>query len=83
MSIPIDRNKLALLAKVGTRLKELGEAKKYEDSLIEFAQYVWPVVEPAIPFVRGWAIEAIAEHLEAVTKGHIRRLLINVPPGFT
>ena len=29
----------------------------------------------------GWHIDAIAEHLEAVTDGEIIRLLINVPPG--
>ena len=29
----------------------------------------------------GWAIEAIAAHLEAVTRGEIQYLLINVPPG--
>lgn len=57
--------------------------EKYEASLLDFAEYVWPVVEPAIPFVKGWAIEAIADHLQAVTDGYIRRLLINVPPGFT
>jgi hypothetical protein len=28
----------------------------------------------------GWHIDAIAEHLEAVTRGQIRQLLINVPP---
>jgi len=58
--------------------RQLAEAK-----LIDFCEYVWPVVEPAIPFIRGWAIEAIAEHLQAVTEGHITRLLMNVPPGFT
>ena len=83
MNIPIDREKLARLAEIGKRFKELEKAKEYEGSLIKFAEYVWPVVEPAIPFVKGWAIEAIAEHLEAVTHGQIRRLLINVPPGFT
>jgi predicted phage terminase large subunit-like protein len=57
--------------------------RKYEGSLIDFAEYVWPVVEPAIPFIRGWAIEAIADHLQAASEGHIKRLLINVPPGFT
>jgi len=65
------------------QIGKLLEQKKYESSLLDFAQYVWPVVEPAIPFIRGWALEAIAEHLEAVTDGYIRRLLINVPPGFT
>lgn len=72
-----------LIAKAGMRIAKLQESSKYEGNLIEFAEYVWPVVEPAIPFIRGWAIEAIAEHLEAVTYGQIKRLLINVPPGFT
>lgn len=52
-----------------------------EDSLINFSEVVWPVIEPGRPFVRGWAIEAICDHLEAVSRGQIRKLLINVPPG--
>lgn len=72
-----------LLVRAGMQIAKLKEARRYEDSLIEFASYVWPVVEPAIPFIRGWAIDAIAAHLEAVTFGHIKRLLINVPPGFS
>jgi hypothetical protein len=28
----------------------------------------------------GWHIDAICEHLEAVTRGEIRNLLINMPP---
>jgi len=31
--------------------------------------------------VHGWHIDAICEHLEAITYGQIIRLLINVPPG--
>lgn len=65
------------------RLIALQARDRCEEHLIDFAEHVWPVVEPAIPFVKGWAIEAICEHLEAVAFGHIRRLLINVPPGFT
>lgn len=73
----------ALIASAFRRGLQLKERERYEGSLIEFSEYVWPVVEPAIPFVRGWVLEAIAEHLEAVAYGQIRRLLINVPPGFT
>jgi predicted phage terminase large subunit-like protein len=29
----------------------------------------------------GWALDAICEHLEAITAGDIKRLLMNVPPG--
>lgn len=49
-------------------------------SLKEFVRQAWHVIEPATGFVPGWHIDAIVEHLEAVTKGQIRNLLINVPP---
>jgi predicted phage terminase large subunit-like protein len=51
------------------------------ESLIDFAEVFWPVIEPGRPFVRGWAVEAVCDHLEAVSKGHIKKLLMNVPPG--
>src|SRR5580765_1867915 len=75
------------LLEIAARLKEVDQEEldraRAERSLIEFTDYVWPVIEPSIPFIRGWAIEAICDHLQAVTEGHIRRLLINVPPGFS
>ena len=43
----------------------------------------WHALEPGTPFVPGWAVEATCDHLQAVTEGEIRRLLINVPPGCT
>lgn len=54
-----------------------------EYSLYEFTKQAWHVLHPSTPFVHGWAIQAIAEHLQAVTEGRIKRLLINVPPGCT
>jgi predicted phage terminase large subunit-like protein len=39
----------------------------------------WAHVDPD-PFIDGWHIGAICEHLEAVDRGEIRNLLINVPP---
>src|SRR6185312_742640 len=50
-----------------------------EESLIGFLKGAWRYIDPA-PYVDGWHLEAIAEHLEAVTYGDIRRLIINVPP---
>jgi predicted phage terminase large subunit-like protein len=49
-------------------------------SLREFVYQAWSIVEPSTPFVPGWHIDAIVEHLEAISYGHIRKLLINVPP---
>jgi predicted phage terminase large subunit-like protein len=48
--------------------------------LSEFIAQAWPWVEPGTEFYPGWHLDAIAEHLEAVSKGQIRNLLINIPP---
>jgi predicted phage terminase large subunit-like protein len=48
--------------------------------LREFVRQAWHVIEPATVFVAGFHIEAICEHLEAISLGQIRNLLINVPP---
>lgn len=50
-------------------------------SLAEFAKRAWHVLEPGTPLKWGWALDAICTHLEAVTEGQIKRLLMNVPPG--
>lgn len=50
-------------------------------ALREFIEQAWHVVEPENPYVHGWHIDAICDHLEAVTSGDVLRLLINVPPG--
>ncbi len=50
-------------------------------SLAAFARRAWPILEPSTELKWGWALDAICEHLEAVTAGDITRLLMNVPPG--
>lgn len=54
-----------------------------EQSLMSFMKLGWHTLEPGVDFVPNWAVGAICDHLEAVTSGEIRRLLINVPPGCT
>lgn len=49
-------------------------------SLFEFAKRAWPVLEPGREFKDNWHIGFICTHLEAVSRGEIPRLLINVPP---
>jgi predicted phage terminase large subunit-like protein len=50
-------------------------------SLREFTKQAWKITEPAKPFIGNWHIDAICEHLQAVSEGKIRKLLITVPPG--
>jgi len=55
--------------------------EKCRRSLAEFARQAWPILEPATELKWGWALDAICAHLEAVTDGRIKRLVMNVPPG--
>lgn len=57
------------------------EREACKRSLATFVREAWDVLEPGTPYVHGWHVEVICEHLEAVTRGDINRLLINVPPG--
>src|SRR5258708_25635662 len=52
-----------------------------ERRLVNFVREAWPILEPRMQYVHSWHIDAICEHLEAVTSGQITRLLMNVPPG--
>jgi len=57
------------------------EREYCRQSLAHFAKRAWQVLEPSTPLRWGWALDAICEHLEAVSAGDIKRLLMNVPPG--
>lgn len=48
-------------------------------SLKHFVPYLWRTVETE-PYVPNWHLDAICDHLQAVTMGDILRLIINVPP---
>lgn len=49
--------------------------------LVNFIKRAWPELEPGQPYVHGRHMDVLCEHLEAVTNGQIKRLLINIPPG--
>jgi predicted phage terminase large subunit-like protein len=53
--------------------------EKYEGSLSEFVRAAWPSIDSA-EYQPSFVVDAMCDHLECVTFGDIRRLLINVPP---
>ena len=57
------------------------KAEKARRHLHEFVMQAWHVLEPDTLFIDGIHVYAICEHLQAVTEGHIRHLIVNVPPG--
>lgn len=95
MNVPDRRSQLLQFIKTAHRItandaKELMAQRGYRDEktgewvggLLEFVRRYWHILEPATEFKDGWALEAVCEHLEAVTFGEVDRLLINIPPGF-
>ena len=60
----------------------MAQAERCRRRLHTFVREAWSLVEPR-PFVDNWHIGAICEHLQAVTEGEIRKLIINVPPRST
>lgn len=58
---------------------DLIEARIAQLHLAEFNRMAWPIVEKRA-YSENWHIEVIAEHLEAVSRGELQRLIINIPP---
>lgn len=54
---------------------------KAQISFPEFVRQAWPYIHgPAKPYVDGWHLGALGEHLEGVSRFEIRKLIVNYPP---
>lgn len=53
-----------------------------EKDLHRFSKHAWKILDP-VPFLDNWHIELICDYLMAVTRGDIRRLIINIPPRYS
>lgn len=51
-------------------------------TLDEFIRQAWPIVEPQTPLSWNWHLDELCDVLTRVTSGEIKRLIINIPPGF-
>lgn len=56
------------------------DASLLSESLYEFVKAAWHIVEPGTEYRDNWHIHAICDHLEAVSRGDIRNLIVNIPP---
>lgn len=70
----IDRDEAMFLS-----LLESEDWERAENDLNHFVVATFPILEPGREYKPNWHIDAIVEHLEAVSAGDIQKLLINVP----
>jgi predicted phage terminase large subunit-like protein len=69
------------LGDLGPEGLELIRAALGRARLSEFLKEGWHVFHPTTPLIWGWHLDAICDHLEAVSRRDIDRLVINCPPG--
>ena len=50
--------------------------------LLSFVEHAWPILEPATEYRHNWHIDVLCAHLEAISRGELQDLLVNIPPGF-
>lgn len=55
--------------------------ERSQESFKAFIRLAWDVVEPGVPLLWNWHLDAITEHLEAVYRGEINRFICNIAPG--
>lgn len=48
-----------------------------------FLTEAWKTIEPGATFIGGYHVDAIAEHLQAISSGQLQNLIINIPPRHT
>ena len=72
-------NDMAALAQALRDNPDIIDAELAKRSLWEFLRQMWSAIDSS-EFHDNWHIGAICEHLEAVNRGEIKRLLINIPP---
>ena len=68
------------------KIPELAQIERemgLKGSLADFVEMAWQIVEPSQEFIRTWHIDAVCEHLEAVSRGECQNLLINIPPSMS
>lgn len=75
-----DEQIASLLRKEISERKVAEEAERLSGSLIDFIRASWEHLEPETEYIHNWHVDAICEHLEAVSRGEIKRLQIWVPP---
>lgn len=73
---PILSNTIAALQ---AELRRRVAVQAETDFFTFFKFFAWPVLEPVTVYHDNWHVHAICEHLQAVTDGDVRRLLINMP----
>lgn len=65
---------------IASILREKALAEQCETSFREFVRQSWPILSPGVPYIHNWHIDCLCEHVEALARREILRLIINICP---
>lgn len=76
------KRELAAIELERTRLNAEAIRERCRESFAEFVKAAWHVIEPGTKLRWNWHLQAMCDHLQAITEGRLKPwLIINVPPG--
>ena len=80
MSVEVDDRLLEQALQAELERRDIEQDRdELPKSLRRFVRAAWPHMEPQVPYLHNWHIDAISEHLEACSRGEIRHLQVWVP----
>lgn len=65
-----------------TAARTILQRREQRKSMSAFFLWAFKVVDPSAQYKHNWHIDLIAEYLEALWEGEIKRLCVNIPPRF-
>lgn len=80
MSGALDSHIMGVMAGAAISEEDI-RASLARDSLKDFIQEAWHLVEPETNLVWNWHLDVVCDVLEAISRGELKRVIFNVPPG--
>lgn len=82
LRLPPEDELVELEQRLDAELRLRSAASEAGISLASFTKGAWRLLEPRRELRWNWHLDVMCDVLERVTRGEIRRLIINIPPGF-
>src|ERR1700688_3756293 len=65
---PLERSRLETLIAERNRRQNRERAEQFRGDFAAFIRPSWNIVDPAMPLIDNWHIDALAEHLQAIAE---------------
>lgn len=82
LALPPDEDLIELEQRIDAELRLREAAEEAGINLATFMRAAWRLLEPRRELRWNWHLDVLCSVLERVTRGEIKRVVINIPPGY-